>query len=88
LGIQIADLREDALLIIKKVQFLKIGSSVFVAGIFLVFLRENLNLKLFPMLILSFGGFFGIYGGMLLLFRELIVMEIVKSLWNKRRRHI
>lgn len=87
LGVQIADLRAEVLLIIKEVQFVKISTAVFVAGIFLVFLRENLNLELFPMLILSFGGFFGVYGGVLLLFREMIVMEIVKSIWDKKRRH-
>ena len=83
LGVQIAALKTAALMIIKKVQIAKIGVAVFISAVFLIFVRDNINLTLFPLLAVSFGGYFIIYGGVLLVLKEMVVSEVVKTIWGK-----
>ena len=70
-------------MIIKKVQIAKIGVAVFISAVFLIFVRDNMNLTLFPLLAVSFGGYFIIYGGVLLVLKEMVVSEVVKTIWGK-----
>lgn len=86
LTIQIATLKGSAFKIIRKVQIVKIGIAISIAGLLLMFMRKNLNLALFPLLVVSFTGFFGVYGGMLLLQKETVAVEFVESIWDKVKR--
>ena len=83
LGVQIAALKTEALVVIKKVQIAKIGVAVFMATVFLVFVRDNINLTLFPLLTVSFGGYIFIYGGILLVLKETVVSEVAKTIRGK-----
>lgn len=83
LGVQIATLKTEALVVIKKVQIAKIGVAVFMATVFLVFVRDNINLTLFPLLTVSFGGYIFIYGGILLVLKETVVSEVAKTIRGK-----
>ena len=83
LGVQIAALKTVALVVIKKVQIAKIGVAVFMATVFLVFVRDNINLTLFPLLTVSFGSYIFIYGGILLVLKETVVSEVAKTIRGK-----
>lgn len=86
LGTQIAALKESAFLMISKVQIIKIGVAVLVSSALLIFLREHLNLALFPLLTVSFIAFYGVYGGLLLVMRETTAVETVRSVRDKVKR--
>ena len=70
-------------MVIKKVQIAKIGVAVFMATVFFVFVWDNINLTLFPLLTVSFGGYIFIYGGILLVLKETVESEVAKTIRGK-----
>ena len=71
-------LKDMAWEIIRKIEIGKILVAVVVAGGVMMVVRDRLNAGVFLMLVVCFGVFCGIYGGMLLIMKEAIITQIGK----------
>ena len=78
LAVQAVALKDMAWEIIRKIKIGKILAAVVVAGGVMMVVRERLEAGVFLMLVVCFGVFCGIYGGMLLIMKEALVTQIGK----------
>ena len=78
LAVQAVALKDMAWEIIRKIEIGKILVAVVVAGGVMMVVRDRLNAGVFLMLVVCFGVFCGIYGGMLLIMKEAIITQIGK----------
>ena len=83
LAVQAVALKDMAWEIIRKIEIGKILTAVIVAGGVMMVVREQLNVGVFLMLVVCFGVFCGIYGGMLLLMKERILREILETIGKR-----
>lgn len=86
LAVQIMALKEIARDMFRKLELWKILSATAAAGGVMLLVRKSAALSVFPMLVLTFGVFFLIYGGLLWGMRERILLEILET--GKRRLRI
>lgn len=89
--VQYLALKKDMIDIFKQIRYLAIIIGVFV-GSLTSFWVINLNMGNFATLVIAAMLFFGSYGGILLIFKEPLIIEMVnqcfsmvKKLWNKEK---
>lgn len=83
LAVQIGVMKEISFMLIKKVQFFRIGGATVGAGMVLLVLYENLKLPIFLLLTVCFGVFFMVYGILLLIMKERIAVEVVGNILSR-----
>lgn len=86
LGVQVVALKEMAWEIIKKVEIWKILPAVIVAGAGMIFVKGQLNVGIFLTLVICFGVFCGIYGGLLFIMKERILREILETIKQRTKK--
>ena len=79
LAVQAAALKNMAWEIIKKVEVWKILPAAALSGAAMVFIKNKLNMPVFPVLVICFSVFFSIYGILLLGMKERILMELLRT---------
>ena len=83
LAVQAVALKDMAWEIIRKIEIGKILVAVVVAGGVMMVVRDRLNASVFLMLVVCFGVFCEIYGGMLLVMKERILREILETIGKR-----
>ena len=83
LAVQAVALKDMAWEIIGKIEIGKILAAVVVAGGVMMVIRDRLNAGVFLMLVVCFGVFCGIYGGLLLMMKERILREILETIGKR-----
>ena len=79
LVVQAAALKNMAWEIIKKVEVWKILPAAALSGAAMVFIKNKVNMPVFPVLVICFSVFFSIYGILLLGMKERILMELLRT---------
>lgn len=84
--VQVASLKDVAIEIIQKLEIWKIILSVMVAGAVMELIQKKNEIGTFLMLIVCFAAFWAIYGLMLFIFRERVLLEILETIKHGRKK--
>ena len=80
LAVQAAALKNMAWEIIKKVEVWKILPAAALSGAAMVFIKNKVNMPVFPVLVICFSVFFSIYGILLLGMKErILILELLRT---------
>ena len=84
--VQVASLKDVAIEIIQKLEIWKIILSVMAAGAVMELIQKKNEIGTFLMLIVCFAAFWAIYGLMLFIFRERVLLEILETIKHGRKK--
>lgn len=84
--VQVAYLKDMAIEIIQKLEIWKIILSVMAAGAVMELIQKKNEIGTFLMLVVCFVAFWAIYGIMLFIFRERVLLEILETIKHGRKK--
>ena len=84
--VQVASLKDMAIEIIKKLEIWKIILSVMAAGAVMELIQKKNEMGTFLMLVVCFAAFWAIYGIMLFIFKERVLLEILETIKHGRKK--
>lgn len=84
--VQVAYLKDMAIEIIQKLEIWKIILSVMAAGAVMELIQKKNEIGTFLMLVVCFAAFWAIYGIMLFIFRERVLLEILETIKHGRKK--